>query len=86
MIPLDVDMIEIGAGMDEDQLVAVNDALDKLEAANREAAELVKLRFFAGLTLTEAGELLGLSERTSKRRWAYARAWLFDEIKKQTAM
>jgi RNA polymerase sigma factor (sigma-70 family) len=43
-------------------------------------AELVKLRFFAGLTVAEAGKLLGISERSVKRRWAFARAWLYQEL------
>jgi DNA-directed RNA polymerase specialized sigma24 family protein len=45
-------------------------------------AELIRLRFFAGLSNAEAGELLGLPERTAKRTWAYARAWLYEELKK----
>ena len=45
----------------------------------------MKLRFFAGFTLVEAAELLGISERTAKRIWSYARAWLFDEIQRTTS-
>ncbi|MEZ5323543.1 MAG: ECF-type sigma factor [Verrucomicrobiales bacterium] len=75
-----MDIAASGVG-DDDQLLAVNEALDQLEASNPETAKLVKLRFFAGLTLTEAAQALELSERTAKRRWAYARAWLFDKMK-----
>ena len=65
----------------EDELLAVHDALDQLAAEDPEKAELVKLRFFAGLTLEEAGSVMGISERTAKRHWAYAKAWLYDLIR-----
>lgn len=65
----------------EDELLAVHDALDRLAGEDPEKAELVKLRFFAGLTLEEAGSVMGISERTAKRHWAYAKAWLFDLIR-----
>lgn len=65
---------------DGDQLLAVNEALDALESVNFEAAQLVKLKFFAGLSLADAAQALDLSERTAKRRWAYARAWLYEKI------
>ena len=79
----DLDIMEIAApgGGDEDQLLAVNEALDQLESSNPETAELVKLRFFGGLTLVEAALALEMSERTAKRRWAYARAWLYEKMK-----
>ena len=78
---LDIDEVEIAAPTtNDDQLLAVHEALDRLAAEDPQKAELVKLRFFAGLTLAEAGALLGLSERTAKRHWAYARAWLADAI------
>ncbi len=60
--------------------MAVHEALDGLEQVDRESANLVKLRFFVGLTLPEVSEALGISERTAKRRWAYARAWLYQRI------
>jgi len=58
----------------------MNEALDKLAEHDPVSADLIKLRFFAGLPNTEAARLLGLSERTAKRTWAYARAWLFREL------
>jgi len=70
----------MAAGMDEDQLLALHEALDTLKAHDAVKAELVKLRFFAGLTLTEAAQVLNISEPTAKRYWAYARAWLFRAI------
>jgi len=74
------DELPIVGGALEDELVQVDEALDALAAHDPRKAELVKLRYFAGFTLEEAGAALGLSERTAKRDWAYARAWLFREI------
>ena len=65
---------------DSANLVALDEALAKLEQFDSEAAELVKLRYFAGLTVQEAAEALGISPRTVKRNWAFARAWLQREI------
>lgn len=79
---VNVEDIEIAAPSDnEDELLAVHGALDQLAAEDPEKAELVKLRFFAGLTLEEAGAVMGISERTAKRHWAYAKAWLYDLIR-----
>jgi RNA polymerase sigma factor (TIGR02999 family) len=77
---LDLDSLELAAAMPDDQLLALHEALDRLAAHDAIKAELVKLRFFVGLTIEEAAEVLGLSEPTAKRYWAYARAWLFREI------
>ena len=62
---------------DEDELLAVHEALDELAELDSRKAELVKLRFFVGLTFAEAAEVLGISEVTAKRDWAFARAWLY---------
>jgi RNA polymerase sigma factor (TIGR02999 family) len=78
---VDVDEVEIAAPVQDDELLAVNDALDKFASLDAPKAELVKLRFFAGLTLEQAAAVLGVSEPTAKRWWAYARAWLFEECK-----
>jgi RNA polymerase sigma factor (TIGR02999 family) len=67
----------------DDQLLAVDEALEKFAAQDKPKAELVKLRFFVGLTLEEAAEVLGISASTAKRHWTYARAWLFEEIRAQ---
>ena len=56
----------------------VSDALERLEEHDAESAQVVKLRFFAGFTLAQAADIIGVSERTAKRMWAYARAWLYD--------
>jgi RNA polymerase sigma factor (TIGR02999 family) len=63
-----------------DDLLDLSDALDRLAATYPQCAELVKLRFFAGLTLDESAAVLGLARRTADRQWAFARAWLFDAL------
>jgi RNA polymerase sigma factor (TIGR02999 family) len=66
----------------DEQLLAVDEALERFAALDPVGAKLVKLRFFVGLSNVEASDLLGLPERTAKRSWAYARAWLHEELKK----
>jgi len=73
--------VEIAFVADDDELLAVHDALDKLAAEDAKKAELAKLRYFVGLTFEEAAEVLGISVATAKRHWAYARAFLFEEIR-----
>lgn len=70
----------VGPGADE-QLLAVNDALDKLAIVAPVEAELVKLRYFVGMTLEEAADALDISARTADNYWAHARAWLFRELR-----
>jgi RNA polymerase sigma factor (TIGR02999 family) len=64
----------------DDDLVAVSEALDQLAAVSPPAAEVVKLRFFAGFTGHQAAELIGVSPRKGDQLWAYARAWLLDKL------
>src|SRR2546422_562787 len=80
---VDVEDFEIASATADDQLLAVNEALDKLAAQDKQKAELVKLRYFIGMTIEEAAQILGVSEPTAKRYWAYARAWLYHEIQKE---
>ena len=75
-----LDDVQLALDTPADHLLAMDEALDKLAAEDPVKAELVKLRFFAGLTVAEAGKLLGISERTVKRHWAFARAWLYQEL------
>jgi RNA polymerase sigma factor (TIGR02999 family) len=77
---LDLDGVEIAAPMDGDELLAVHEALDQLAAHDSRKAELVKLRYFVGLSFEESASLLGVSVPTTKRDWAYARAWLHRAI------
>jgi RNA polymerase sigma factor (TIGR02999 family) len=78
---VDLEEIEVAAPAEDEELLAVNEALDRFATVDARKAELVKLRYFAGLTTEEAAQVLGISEPTAKRWWAYARAWLFSEVK-----
>jgi len=79
---VNVDDVEIAdRSVSDDQILAVHEALEKLAAEEPQKAELVKLRYFAGLSVEETAEVLGISEPTAKRWWAYARGWLGREIK-----
>ena len=75
---LAVDLIDQGPDAD---VLAVDEALAKMEAVHPEKAKLVKLRYFAGLTLAEAAAVLMISPATAERRWRYARAWLASELR-----
>jgi RNA polymerase sigma factor (TIGR02999 family) len=78
---LDADVIEIAAPMPDDELLALDEVLDRLAEHDAEKAELVKLRYYAGLSIEETATALGISERTAKRHWTYARAWLLDAMR-----
>lgn len=78
---LDLDKIEIATDTRDDDLLALDEALERLAEENQECADLVKIRFFAGLSVEDAGTAMGISARTAKRHWAYARAWLFDALR-----
>ena len=77
---VDLDAASPAAPETDDDLLALDEALEKLAAKDPVKAQLVQLRIFAGLTLAEAAEILGLSPATADRYWAYARAWLRVEI------
>lgn len=79
------DMPEIASpvAQNEDQVLAVNEALEKFAAQDKQKAEIVKLRYFVGMTIEETAEVMGISAPTAKRHWAYARAWLAQEINSQ---
>jgi RNA polymerase sigma factor (TIGR02999 family) len=79
---IDLDKVDIAAEADDDTLLLVNEALEKLASEDAKAAELAKLRFFGGLTLDEAAQVLGVTDRTADRYWAFARVWLFDEMRR----
>jgi RNA polymerase sigma factor (TIGR02999 family) len=79
-----VDLNNVAVGIESshcsDDLIALDDALTKLSKKDKVKAELVKLRYFAGLTIDQTAEFLGISPATAKRHWTYARAWLIREI------
>ncbi len=72
--------IQVAIPASDDELLAVNEALERLEKLDPPKAELVKLRYFGGLTIPEAAQALGISVTTANRYWAYARAWLHEEL------
>ncbi len=80
-LDLDEFKSEIAAPAPDDQLLAIDEALNKLATLDRDKAELVKLRFFVGMTIEEAAHVLQISEATAKRWWVYARAWLYAEVR-----
>jgi RNA polymerase sigma factor (TIGR02999 family) len=77
---LDVDAADLATAAPPDQLLAIDDALAKLARLDPAAARLVELRYFAGLSVDEAGKALGMSTATAYRHWKYARAWLHAEL------
>ncbi len=80
-VSVDATNFDLAAPQGDDELLVLNDALDALAAHDPRKAELVKQRAFVGLSLDESAEVLGISDSTAKRDWAYARAWLFNKMK-----
>ncbi|MEO8426023.1 MAG: sigma-70 family RNA polymerase sigma factor [Verrucomicrobiota bacterium] len=79
---IDLSQVDVAATTDDDTLLLVNEALERLATESPEKAELVKLRYFAGLSIDDAARALGISPATAKRHWTFARAWLFAELKR----
>lgn len=77
---LNLDEVEIAAPMKDDELLSVNEALDRFSEHAPQKAELVKLRYFAGMGLKEASQILGISEPTAVRWWTYSKTWLYQAI------
>jgi RNA polymerase sigma factor (TIGR02999 family) len=80
---VNLEEMEIALEASDDELLAVNEALEKFAARDPQKAQLVKLRYFVGHSVPEAAEILGISVPTADRWWNYSRAWLFKEIEKQ---
>jgi RNA polymerase sigma factor (TIGR02999 family) len=80
---VDIDAVELLSPMPDDELLALDEALDRLATVDTRAAEMVKLCFFVGLTQEEAAHELGVSLATAERIWAFARAWLLREVRKE---
>lgn len=79
---VNIDNLEVAAAADDDTLLAVDEAMAKLAKEDPDSAEFIKLRFFVGLTNEEAAQALGIPERTARRHWSFARAWLHREIRR----
>jgi RNA polymerase sigma factor (TIGR02999 family) len=80
-VRVEMEDVAIASATDDNELLAVDDVLDKLAAEDAKKAELAKLRYFVGMTFEEAADVLGISVATAKRHWAYARAFLYEEIR-----
>jgi len=78
---IDLDNVEIALQTPDEELLALDAALERLEADNKACADLVKLRFFAGLSIRDAAAAMGISRSTADRYWVYARAWLFSSLR-----
>lgn len=83
---VDLNDVDVAAKADDTVLLRIDAALENLEREDPRSAELVKLRFFIGLSFHEASAALGVSERTAKRLWEFARAWMFRELKRDEAV
>ena len=79
---VDLETLSLATETSDDVLLALDEALTNYAIKDPEGANLIKLRFFAGLPNDQAAAALGIPERTAKRTWAYARAWLFVEIQR----
>jgi RNA polymerase sigma factor (TIGR02999 family) len=77
---LDIDALALATHIEPDQLLAMDDALSRLAEDDQTAGQLVKLRYFAGLTVEQAAKVLGIATSTAYRHWNYARAWLHSEL------
>jgi RNA polymerase sigma factor (TIGR02999 family) len=85
LVRVELDNIHVAAEASDESVLRLNDSLERLAGHNPEAAEIIRLRFFGGFTFAQAAEMMGISERTAKRLWAYARTWLFEEISRSTS-
>jgi RNA polymerase sigma factor (TIGR02999 family) len=77
---VEIDAVDLATHVTPDQLLAIDEALDKLRREDAAVYELVKLRYFAGMNVEQAAVILGISAPTAYRHWNYARAWLHGEL------
>ena len=80
---VDIDDAQLAIEETSEDIIALDEALTKLAEEDPEVAELVKIRYFAGLTIEQTAEVLGVSSRTADRYWSYARAWLYQKITRE---
>ena len=85
LVPINLEDVDVAINAEPEALLLVDEAVQRLAAEHPDNAELVKLRFYAGLTIEQTAQALGLSEKTVKRHWIHARAWLFREINRLRA-
>jgi RNA polymerase sigma factor (TIGR02999 family) len=82
-IRLDIDDLDLAATSPDDKVLLMDEALEHLRTQDPEKARIVVMKFFGGLTNQEVAENLGVTERTVERQWAYAKAWLFQQVRGQ---
>ena len=80
---VDIDELNLAAATPDDKILLMDEALERLEAEDAEKARIVVLKFFGGLTNQDVARILGVTERTIERQWAFAKAWLFQNIRNQ---
>lgn len=80
---IDVEAMDLPAPMPDEQLLQLNEAVERLRAEDPEKGRVVMLKFFAGLTSLEVADLLGVTERTVERHWAFAKVWLFRQMREK---
>ena len=80
-VRVELSSVDLASEQDLDEILALDDAFQRLEEQDSKAADVVRLRFFAGLSVEETAKAMDLSERTVKREWAFARAWLYDALR-----
>ena len=81
---LDISELELAAALPDDKVLMVDEALERFKTEDPEKARVVVLKFFGGLTDREVAEITGVTERTIRRQWTFAKAWLFQNIMEQT--
>jgi len=80
---VNLEELELAVEADDDMLLALDEALEKLASQDPDSAQFIKLRFFAGLGTRDAARALQIPERTARRHWSFARAWLYRELRKE---
>ena len=82
-VRLNIDDVSFAEAMPDDKVLMINEALERLEAEDPERGKVVVMKFFGGLTNQEVARILGVAERTIERQWAYAKVWLFRNMRDQ---
>lgn len=80
MVRVDIDQVDLADASGEEKVLLIDDALSRLESLHPEKAQIVMLKYYGGHSNQKVAEILGISERTVERHWAYSKAWLFQSI------